>query len=129
NEAGGKGAKCLSGRITLSGLQDIIRRDTPATYNMTNPAFLVFEEGQLLVEQECPRARIIQAREAIFAFLDIQWILSKCAAIAGCKGAEDFAGIVQRLGPSEGAAHRQLLEDVVSAELQLQTVVIGVSTV
>src|SRR5438094_7301441 len=96
---------------------------------MAEPALLVFEERQLLAKQERPGARIVQAREAVLALFDIQWILSKGAAVAGRKRAEDFTGVIEGFGPGEGAAHRQLLEDVVGAEFQLQAVVIGVAGV
>src|SRR5437588_89886 len=103
-----EGAKRLDGRITLSGLQDVVGREAPATQSMAEPALLVFEERQLLAKQERPGARIVQAREAVLALLDIQWILGKGAAVAGRKRAEDFTGVIEGFGPGEGATHRQL---------------------
>src|SRR5437660_2339717 len=124
-----EGAKRLDGRITLSGLQDVVGREAPATQSMAEPALLAFEERQLLAKQERPGAGVIQAREAILALLDTERILGKGVAVASGEGAEDFTGVIEGLGPGEGAAHRELLEEVVGAEFQLQAVVIGVAGV
>src|SRR5690242_11894283 len=96
---------------------------------MPGQTLLVFKERQLLAEQQCPGAGVIQSREAIFTSLQVEWILGKCIGIASRRSTEDLADVVQGLGPSVGAAHRQLLEQVVGAKLQLQAVVIGVSGV
>src|SRR5258708_3716572 len=56
---------------------------------------------------------------------EIQGVLRNGNRVAGSTGAEDRAGVVGGLAPTVTRSHGQLLEQVVGAELQLQTVVVG----
>src|SRR5215470_4456311 len=74
---------------------------------------------------------VIQTGEGVFARpVDlVRRILRKESAVAAGKRAEDLAHVVQILGVSVGSANGQLLEQVVGAELGLQSVVVGIRCV
>src|SRR5713101_4567980 len=94
---------------------------------MADGSMLFLEEWEVLVEQNAPLVRVIQAGERVFALaVDlIRRVLGEEDGVAAAKGREDFADVVERLAEGIGAAHRQLLEQVVGAELHLGTLVVG----
>src|SRR5215471_754649 len=92
---------------------------------MTQGAVLFLEPRQLLKEEHCPGVGNIQARERLLCRSGIQGILGDGNGISAAAGGEDFAHVIQRLAPGVGGTESQLLEQIVRAELQLQTVVVG----
>src|SRR5258708_18654955 len=119
----------LHRRIPLSRSQNIVCRECPSAKDVSNYAVLLLEERQLLGNQDCALMGNIQSGKGVFAFSGVQRVLRERDRAAAGKCAEDFAHVVQVLGPRITGPHGQLLEKVVGAKFRLQGVVVGVAAV
>src|SRR5438270_582826 len=121
----------LDRRITLARGNDVVAGKAPSTQQVSHEAMLLFEEGQLLIEEHGPLVRIVQTGEGVFtAAVDLLGrVLGEEYAVAAAKRAEDFANVIQGLAEGVSAANRQLFEQVVGAELHLRCLIVGVTRV
>src|SRR5260370_35217621 len=85
---------------------------------------LRFKERQLLGEGQVPGLRDVQAGDGTLRITRLERVLRGKQRVASGAGREDLAHIVQILAPGVTGAHRQLFEQVVGAELCLQSMIV-----
>ncbi len=96
---------------------------------MPHESTLVLVEREFFREQYGPHVRNIEPGEGVLVVFGIERIRRPCQRVTGQAGAENFAYVIQR--PAEGiaGANRQLFEQVVGAELNLHSVVVGIAPI
>src|SRR5579864_8087169 len=90
---------------------------------------LLFEERQLFREQYGPLVRNVQTGERMFSTCGVERILGPGCGVGTRAGREDLRHVVQSFGERISTSDRQLFEQLVGAEFNLQSVVVGISAI